>query len=86
MRKYLATKTLLLKSTNIKFEFDKNTKARLTVYDVLGNKVADLFNGRVERGRRYKVKFDGSSLSSGVYYYKLTGNNKTEIKKMILLK
>ena len=72
--------------TNIKFEFDKNTKARLTVYDVLGNKVADLFNGRVERGRRYKVKFDGSSLSSGVYYYKLTGNNKTEIKKMILLK
>ena len=72
--------------TNIRFEFDKNTKARLTVYDVLGNKVADLFNGRAETGKKYKVKFDGSALSSGVYYYKLTGNNKTEIKKMILLK
>ena len=72
--------------TNIRFEFDKNSKARLTVYDVLGNRVAGLFNGNAEAGKMYKIKFDGSTLSSGVYYYKLTGGNETEIKKMILLK
>jgi hypothetical protein len=72
--------------TNIRFEFDKNTRALLTVYDVLGNEVISLFNGRAEAGKMYKIKFDGSALSSGVYYYKLTGNNRTEIKKMILLK
>jgi Secretion system C-terminal sorting domain len=72
--------------TNIKFEFDKSSNARLTVYDDLGNKVANLFKGRAEAGREYKIKFDGSALSSGVYYYRLTGGNKTEIKKMLLLK
>ena len=72
--------------TNIRFKFDKNAKAQLMVYDVLGNRVASVFNGNIEAGKMYKVKFDGSTLSSGVYYYKLTGDNKTEIKKMILLK
>ena len=73
-------------STTIKFGYDKNTEAQLKVYDVLGNEVVNLFNGVAEGGKVYQINFDGSALSSGVYYYKLTCDNKTEIKKMMLLK
>jgi hypothetical protein len=72
--------------TIIKFAFDSNTKAQLTVLDVLGNEVAALFNETAEAGNIYEVSFNASDLSSGVYYYRLTGNNKTEIKKMMLIK
>jgi hypothetical protein len=73
-------------STTIKFAFDKNTKAQLKVFDVLGNVVANPFNETVEAGKIYEINFDASNLSSGVYYYQLSGDNKTEIKKMMLLK
>ncbi len=73
-------------STTIKFGYGKNTEAQLKVYDVLGNEVVNLFNGVAEGGKVYQINFDGSALSSGIYYYKLTGDNKTEIKKMMLLK
>ena len=73
-------------STTIEFAFAINTKAELNVYDILGNKVAELFNNNAEAGKIYEVQFKMSNLSSGVYFYKLTGVNKTETKKMLLLK
>lgn len=73
-------------STTIKFGFDKKTKASLKVYDILGNEVVELFNETVDAGRIYEVPFNASGFSSGVYYYKLSGDNKTEVKKMLLLK
>jgi hypothetical protein len=73
-------------STNIKFGFDNNTKAELKIYNVLGKEIATLFNETAEAGRIYNIDFDASALSSGVYYYKLTGNNSAEVKKMLLLK
>jgi len=73
-------------STTIKFAFADNTKAELIIYDVLGNKIAELFNNNADAGRIYEVQFNASNLSSGVYCYKLTGVNKTGIKKMLILK
>jgi hypothetical protein len=73
-------------STLIKFMFDKDTKAQLKVFDILGNEVAELFNETTEAGKVYEINFNASELSSGVYYYRLTGNGKAEIKKMMLLK
>jgi len=73
-------------STLIKFGFEKNTHAKLTIYDVLGNKVTELFNGQAEAGRTYEVSFIASSLSSGIYYYQLQSDNITQVKKMMLLK
>lgn len=73
-------------STMIKFGFEKNTHATLTIYDVLGNKVAELFNGQAEAGRTYEVSFNASALSSGIYYYQLQSDNITQVKKMMLLK
>ena len=58
---------------------------KLKVYDILGREVATLVNKKQKPGN-YKVIFDGSKLSSGVYYYRLRAGNFIETKKMILLK
>ena len=57
----------------------------LKVYDVLGNEVATLVDEYREAGR-YKVEFDASSLSSGVYIYKLIAGSFTSNKKMMVIK
>ncbi len=57
----------------------------LTVFDVLGRKVAVLVNKKVSPGN-YKVKFDGENLSSGIYFYSLRIGNFMATKKMLLLK
>ncbi len=58
---------------------------KLIVYDVLGKEIATLVNKKQSSGR-YAVEFNASSLSSGIYYYRLKAGNFTQIKKMILLK
>lgn len=57
----------------------------LKIYDVLGNEVATLINEKQNAGT-YKVEFDGSKLSSGVYYYQLRTNDFMHTKKMLLIK
>jgi len=57
----------------------------LKVYDVIGNEVATLVNGKMNVGS-YKVEFDGSNLPSGVYYYRLVSGNFVMTKKMVLAK
>ncbi|MEK6558250.1 MAG: T9SS type A sorting domain-containing protein [Candidatus Margulisiibacteriota bacterium] len=58
----------------------------LKVYDVLGREVQTLlYNERIEAGR-HEIQFDGSRLSSGVYYYRLQAGTFTETKKMVLMK
>ncbi len=56
----------------------------LKVYDVLGNEIATLVNEYKPAGS-YEVTFDASSLSTGVYFYKLQSGSFVETKKMILL-
>ena len=72
-------------STKISFQIPQNEYTTLKVYDVLGNEVATLLNEEKPAGS-YSVKFDGSNLSSGIYFYKLTAGSFVETKKMILLK
>ncbi|MGE5847034.1 MAG: T9SS type A sorting domain-containing protein [Ignavibacteria bacterium] len=57
----------------------------LKIYDLLGNEVAVLVNEEKPAGI-YKIKFDGSSLSSGVYFYTISTGNLKQSKKMILAK
>ncbi|HTY01158.1 MAG TPA: LamG-like jellyroll fold domain-containing protein [Bacteroidota bacterium] len=58
---------------------------RLAVYDVLGREVAVLANGRYPAGK-YTFTFDGSHLSSGIYFYRLTAGSNTAVRKMTFLK
>jgi hypothetical protein len=57
----------------------------LKVYDVLGNEAATLVNEEKPAGS-YEVEFEASSLTSGIYFYKLKSGNFVETKKMILLR
>jgi hypothetical protein len=57
----------------------------LKVYDILGNEVTTLLNEEKAKGR-YEVKFNASSLASGVYIYKIQAGSFINSKKMILLK
>ena len=72
-------------STNLEFEISKSGFVTLKVFDLLGNEVKILVN-EIKPAGSYSVKFDGSSLSSGIYFYSLTAGNFTDRKKMILLK
>jgi len=63
----------------------KYQQVQLKVYNILGKEVATLVNARQQAGN-YKVSFDGKSLSSGVYYYKISAGSFTKIKRMILIK
>ncbi|MBK7105391.1 MAG: T9SS type A sorting domain-containing protein [Ignavibacteriae bacterium] len=67
------------------FSRNDNNNLSLIVYDVLGREVATLVNQKQKTGN-YKIKFNGSYLPSGVYYYQLKTNNFTQSKKMIILK
>jgi hypothetical protein len=57
----------------------------LKVYDILGNEVTTLVNKEQQAGE-YEVTFDGSGVSSGIYFYKITAGKFSKIKKLVLLK
>jgi subtilisin-like proprotein convertase family protein len=71
--------------TKIKFEVPSSELVKLVVYDLLGRKVKTIVNERMNAGI-YEYEFDGSSLSSGIYFCKMEAGSFTSIKKMILIK
>ncbi len=58
---------------------------QLKVYNILGKEIATLVN-EVKQPGNYKVNFDASNLTSGIYIYQLTSGGNTQIRKMVLLK
>lgn len=58
---------------------------QLVIYDVLGNEVAKLVDETKSAGK-YRALFDGSKLSSGLYFAKLTTGEFSDAKKILLLK
>jgi subtilisin-like proprotein convertase family protein len=71
--------------TRINFSVPKQGFVSLKVYDVLGREVKALVN-EVESPGVYSVDFNGTELSSGVYFYRMESNGFTDIKKMLLIK
>ena len=71
--------------TTIKFEIKATSDVRLIIFDALGRQLESLVNQRLTTGT-YSLTFDGSSYSSGVYFYKLDAGEYSETKRMILLK
>ncbi len=72
-------------STKIDFSVPQNSNVKITIYDILGNKIKELVNDFKDTGN-YTVVFNASNLSSGIYFYRVQAGSFTETKKMILLK
>ncbi len=73
-------------STTIEFSLPENVKTvKVTIYNVLGQKVAELVNGSMPAGK-YQYQWDAKDLASGMYIYELRTDKFVSIKKMILLK
>lgn len=71
--------------TIISYSLSNQSKVRLTVYNLLGQKISLLVNTLQNRGT-YEIEFNGANLPSGTYFYKLEVNNQIFIKKLLLLK
>jgi len=72
-------------STTINYQLPAAEKVTLKIYDILGNEVALLVNEEKPAGN-YQSVFNGSKLSSGIYFYQLKAGNFLKTKKMLLLK
>ena len=72
-------------STTIKFSIPSESHVILKIYDMLGREVRTLLNEEKAPGN-YSVNFIAGNLPSGVYLYKLTAGNYTDVKKLILIK
>jgi hypothetical protein len=73
-------------TTIINFTIPKTANVTLKVYDMRGEIVASLINGTLTTEGNYSYEFDGSSLASGMYFYKIEAGAYSETKKMILMK
>jgi dienelactone hydrolase len=71
--------------TNIEFSIVENDLVCLSIYNVLGELVGILLNEHLASGN-YKINFDGSNLTSGVYIYKLQAGKFNYSRKMLLIK
>ena len=72
-------------NTTIRYYLKEDGKVKISVFNILGQKVKDLVNGNMKAGR-YETEFNASSFSSGVYIYRIETNNFIESKKMVFLK
>ena len=72
-------------ATTIRYDLPQNTDVRLDIYNILGQRVYTLVNAPQKAGR-YEVRFDASSLASGVYFYRLMTGEFASVKQMTLIK
>jgi hypothetical protein len=71
--------------TVIGYDLPQQGKVSLTVYDVIGRRVATLVSGEQAAGR-HKVLFDGRQLASGLYLYRMEVGDFVKVGKMMLVK
>ncbi len=71
--------------TTIRFEIPRTTHVVLTVYNVLGEEVAELVNG-IEPPGVHEVVWEPEKLSSGIYFYRVQAGTLVETKKLVLVR
>ncbi|MCB0743032.1 MAG: T9SS type A sorting domain-containing protein, partial [Ignavibacteriae bacterium] len=72
-------------NTKIRFTVPEEGLVKLTVYNILGQKIKELVNQNYKAGK-YEAEFAGYQYASGVYIYRIEMNNFVKTKKMMLLK
>jgi hypothetical protein len=74
-------------STSIKFSLSKSGFTSLVVYDALGKEITRLVNENLNTGNyEFEFRADKYGLSSGMYFYRITSGDFSEVKQMVLIK
>lgn len=73
-------------STTIDFSVLEQAWTTLDVFDVLGRKVATLYDSIAQPKMRYRVKFDAQLLASGLYFYRLQSGEQVAVKKLLVVR
>jgi hypothetical protein len=73
-------------STVISFDLPYDSRVSLSVYDISGRRISMLIDNELKQANYYSVTMNGSSLSSGVYFYELRTDKEVQTKKMTLVK
>jgi hypothetical protein len=71
--------------TTIPFSLATRSQVRLEVYNVLGERVTTLVDEQLSAGS-HTIRFNGNSLASGIYFYRLSTNDRQVSRKMMLVK
>ena len=71
--------------TTIRFGLPGVSHVTVKVFNMLGQEVATLFDGRKNAGT-YLLKFDAADLSAGIYFYRIQAGENVQIKRMVLVK
>ena len=76
--------------TNIQFDVAENSDVNVSIFNIMGQKVATLVNGNMDAGI-YHIKWNGLSdkgiaLPSGMYFYKMKSSEYQSVKKLVLVK
>jgi photosystem II stability/assembly factor-like uncharacterized protein len=72
-------------ATRLKFDISEASDVKLAVYDMLGRKVSEILNGKLNPGT-YEAEWNAEANPSGVYFYRLNAGTFTVTKKMLLIK
>lgn len=72
--------------TTINYQLNEPSKVSLVVFNTLGEVVVQLVEQQQQSAGDYQIQFDGSNLSSGIYFYRMHINGSVKTRKMVLLK
>jgi hypothetical protein len=72
--------------TSIRFSVPKSSNVTIQVFDITGKLVSTLAKDELVSAGTKEVKFNGSNLASGIYFYTLKAGDFSDTKKMILVK
>jgi hypothetical protein len=72
-------------TTVISWQIPGESQVDLTIYNILGEKLATLVSEKQKAGQ-YKIEFNAANLPSGIYFYRLHAGDYQQVKKMVVIK
>ena len=71
--------------TKIDFELPENEKLILSIFDIKGNKITELINGKISKGK-HSIKWNANNIPTGLYFLKIETEKFSQTHKLTLLK
>ena len=72
-------------TTTIRYALPHRSHVTLTVFNTLGQQVAQLINGDIDAGY-HEIQFNATNLASGVYFYRIQAGTFVQAKKLVVLR